>query len=92
MSEPSGGDRRLSAVALSYRDSEAPQVVARGYGETAERIIELARENGIFVHDSPELVGLLMQLDLDERIPPVLYEVIAQLLVWLEEMRQDDAI
>lgn len=90
MSEPSGMDRRLSAVALSYRDSESPQVVARGYGETAERIIALARENGIFVHDSPELVGLLMQLDLDERIPPVLYEVIAQLLIWVEEMRQEE--
>ena len=86
-------DRNLSrarAVALSYGDAGAPQVVARGYGETAERIIALAREHGIYVHDAPELVSLLMQLDLDERVPAVLYEVIAELLLWLDEMADSE--
>lgn len=90
MSEQQPTEQRRSAVALSYRDSSTPHVVARGYGEAAQRILELAAENGIFVHDSPELVELLMQVDLDEQIPPMLYDVISQLLLWVEEMRAAD--
>jgi flagellar biosynthesis protein len=79
------GNRPLrKAVALTYEDGEhAPKVVAQGYGKMAERIIDEAKLHGIFVHDSPELVGLLMQLDIDDHIPPQLYQVIAELLVWL---------
>jgi len=77
---------RRQAVALAYQDGEAPRVVARGYGDLAERIIAEARCQGVFVHDAPELVGLLMQLDLDQRVPPRLYQVIAELLVWLHGM------
>ncbi|WP_280549442.1 MULTISPECIES: EscU/YscU/HrcU family type III secretion system export apparatus switch protein [unclassified Halomonas] len=79
-------DRR-QAVALAYHESDgAPRVVAQGYGELAERIITEARRQGIHVHDAPELVGLLMQLDLDEAIPSRLYQVIAELLVWVYEL------
>ncbi|XKE45416.1 EscU/YscU/HrcU family type III secretion system export apparatus switch protein [Halomonas organivorans] len=90
----SEGDRqaRRQAVALAYQEGEgAPRVVAQGYGELAERIVEEARRQGVHVHDAPELVGLLMQLDLDEEIPPRLYQVIAELLVWIREVAQDDA-
>lgn len=81
---------RRQAVALAYQESDsAPRVVAQGYGELAERIIAEARRQGIHVHDAPELVGLLMQLDLDERIPPRLYQVIAELLVWVYERRTE---
>lgn len=79
--------RRRRAVALAYRDGDpAPRVVARGYGEQAERLIEQARRHGVFVHDAPELVALLMRLDLDERIPPLLYQAIAELLVWVADL------
>lgn len=78
---------RRSAVALAYRDGDiAPKVVAKGYGTMAERIIEEARRCDIFVHDSPELVALLMGLKLDEAIPEELYMVIAELLVWLKQL------
>ena len=78
--------KRRQAVALAYHDTnDAPRVVAQGYGELAERIIAEARRQGVHVHDAPELVGLLMQLDLDEAIPPRLYQVIAELLVWVYE-------
>ncbi|WP_461482150.1 EscU/YscU/HrcU family type III secretion system export apparatus switch protein [Porticoccus sp.] len=78
------------AVALSYQDGDqAPRVIARGYGLLAERMIELARQNDIFVHDSPEMVGLLMQLDIDQCIPPELYRAIAELLVWLRNVDRD---
>ncbi|MBY0438920.1 MAG: EscU/YscU/HrcU family type III secretion system export apparatus switch protein [Burkholderiales bacterium] len=72
------------AVALAYRTGDAaPKVVAKGRGALAETIIERAREAGVYVHESTELVGLLMQVDLDQRIPPQLYVAVAELLAWL---------
>jgi flagellar biosynthesis protein len=80
------GKRRglQSAVALAYHDgSGAPQVVAKGSGLVAEQIIARAKEHGVFVHQSKELVSLLMDIDLDHQIPPALYRAIAELLAWL---------
>jgi flagellar biosynthesis protein len=75
---------RQSAVALAYRAGDAaPKVVAKGQGLVAEQIIERAREAGVFLHESKELVSLLMQVDLDRQIPPALYRAIAELLAWL---------
>lgn len=75
---------RASAVALSYREGDnAPRVVAKGYGVLAETLLRTAREHGLYIHESPELVGLLMQVDLDRQIPPQLYQAIAELLAWL---------
>jgi flagellar biosynthesis protein len=72
------------AIALAYRTGDfAPKVVAKGRGLIAEQIIERAKEHGVFVHESKELVALLMQVDLDEKIPPALYRAIAELLAWL---------
>jgi flagellar biosynthesis protein len=75
---------RDEAVALTYTTGEtAPRVVAKGRGLLAREIIERAHEAGVYVHESPELVALLMQVDLDDRIPPQLYVVVAELLAWL---------
>lgn len=77
------------AVALTYTSGEsAPRVVAKGRGLIANEIIERAREAGVYVHESPELVGLLMQVDLDQRIPPELYVAVAELLAWLYAVEQ----
>ncbi|NCA72127.1 MAG: hypothetical protein EOM91_19035 [Sphingobacteriia bacterium] len=77
-------DPRASAVALLYQGGDtAPRVVAKGRGAIAAEIIARAREAGVYVHESPELVALLMQVDLDERIPPQLYVAVAELLAWL---------
>lgn len=82
MSEP--GKRRQSAVALAYGSGDpAPKVVAKGQGLVAEQIMRRAKEAGVFVHESKELVQLLMQVDLDREIPPALYRAIAELLAWL---------
>ena len=82
-------DARSEAVALAYSAGEAaPRVVAKGRGVIAREIIERAREAGIYVHESPELVGLLMQVDLDARIPPALYVAVAELLAWLYRIEQ----
>lgn len=80
---------RATAVALAYHAGEsAPQVVAKGHGLIAQEIIARARSAGVYVHESPELVSLLMQVNLDERIPPALYVAIAELLAWLYQMEQ----
>jgi flagellar biosynthesis protein len=82
-------ERRQHAVALTYAAEDgAPRVVAKGSGRIAEEIIARAREAGIFVHESPELVSLLMQVDLDERIPPALYIAVAELLAWIYRLEQ----
>jgi flagellar biosynthesis protein len=76
--------RRQRAVALAYAaGSAAPTVVAKGRGLVAEQIIERAKDAGVFVHESKELVALLMDVDLDGQIPPALYRAIAELLAWL---------
>lgn len=73
-----------SAVALAYQNgAPAPKVVAKGRGLVAEQIILVAQEHGVFVHESKELVSLLMEIDLDKQIPPTLYRTIAELLAWL---------
>lgn len=85
-------DKRRSAVALSYKeDTRIPKVVAKGYGDVAERIIERAHEAGIFVHDAPELVALLMHVKLDEEIPPDLYRAVAEILAFVYFLEQQAA-
>jgi flagellar biosynthesis protein len=82
---------RGEAVALTYTAGEAaPRVVAKGRGLIAQEIIARAREAGVYVHESPELVALLMQVDLNERIPPQLYLAVAELLAWLYRVEQGD--
>jgi flagellar biosynthesis protein len=82
-------DQRAQAVAITYEAGDgAPRVVAKGKGLLAEEIIERAKAAGVFVHESPDLVNLLMQVDLDERIPPQLYIAVAELLAWLYRLEQ----
>lgn len=83
------GEQRALAVALKYAPgAAAPTVVAKGRGLIAEEIISRAREHGIFVHESPELVALLSQIDLDGEIPPQLYIAVAELLAWIYKVER----
>ncbi len=86
---PNDPDERALAVALAYAPGDAaPRVVAKGRGLIAETIIARAREAGVYVHESPELVELLMQVDLDRHIPPELYVAVAEILAWLYWLEQ----
>ena len=77
-------DPRRAAAVLAYRTGDAaPRVVAKGRGLLADAIVERARASGVYVHQSRELLALLMQVDLDSRIPPELYVAVAELLAWL---------
>ncbi len=79
------------AIALTYKEGQfAPQVVARGRGVSAEAIIACAKEAGVYVHEAPELVSLLMQIDIDQFIPPELYYAVAELLAWIYRLENRD--
>ena len=86
MSQPKATQQ---AVALAYEQGEyAPKIVAKGRGVVAEQIIARAKEHHIFIHQSKELVSLLMKVDMDDHIPTQLYQAIAELLVWIYELEQ----
>ena len=86
-------DTLRNAVALTYTQTDAaPRVVAKGRGLVAEQIIARAKEHGVYVHESPELVSLLMQIDLDQRIPPQLYVAVSELLAWIYRLESGQAM
>lgn len=76
---------RQTAVALRYLrgEDDAPRVVARGQGELAARILDLARRHGIPVRRDGDLAGILSKLDLGEQIPAALYQAVAEVLAYL---------
>lgn len=75
------------AIALSYDpDEDAPKVIATGKGELAERIIEKAKESDVPVHRDDSLADTLSRLEIGEMIPPELYEVVAEILVFVDAM------
>ncbi|HVJ49025.1 EscU/YscU/HrcU family type III secretion system export apparatus switch protein [Desulfitobacterium sp.] len=68
------------AVALSYDGSGAPKVIARGRGELAQKIIEVAQGEGIPIQKNGALVDVLVQIDLNREIPSQLYVAVAEIL------------
>ena len=75
------------AIALEYNPSEdAPKVIASGRGLLAERIIERAKDAAIPVHRDDKLADTLSRLEIGEMIPPELYEVVAEILVFVDAM------
>ncbi len=81
---------RREAVALAYEHGRvAPRVVAKGRGDLAETIIARAKDAGLFVHESPELVALLMQVDLDKTIPAELYQAVAEILAFVYYLERE---
>ena len=76
-----------TAVALEYDPfDEAPRMIASGKGALAERIIEKAKEADVPLHQDNELADTLSRLDIGEMIPPELYEVVAEILVFVDAM------
>lgn len=85
--------KQKSAVGLKYQQNNqdglpsdgapsggAPTIIAKGFGDLADEIIALARQNGVLVHEDPYLSDFLATLDLGQEIPDQLYHVIAELI------------
>lgn len=79
--------RNKTAVALGYEPGdEAPRIIAAGKGELARRIIEKAKEADVPLHKDEKLAATLSKLEIGETIPPELYEVVAEILVFVDHM------
>jgi len=78
-------DKRKKAVALRYdaKKDAAPVTVGKGLGLAADRIIALAKEHGIPIHEDADLVEILAKLDINEQIPPATYLVVAEILAFI---------
>jgi flagellar biosynthesis protein len=85
-------NKQDKAVALKYRSrsDNAPKVVARGKGKVAQKIIDIAKENNIHIHDDPDLVEALAQLDLNDEIPSDLYMVVSELLAFVYSLNRKE--
>ena len=86
-----GKKPKKTAVALKYRPESdgAPKITAMGRGTVAEKTIRIAREHHIYVHNDPDLIEVLSQLDLDDEIPPVVYTVVAELLAFVYSLNRE---
>ena len=77
------------AIALEYDPNDvAPKIIATGRGKIAERIIEAAQEAEVPVHQDDKLADTLSKLDIGDFIPPELYEVVAEILVFVDQMEK----
>ena len=76
-----------TAVALAYEPGDrAPKILATGKGEVAERIIEKAKENDVPFYQDNKLAETLSRLQIGDAIPPELYDVVAEILVFVDGM------
>lgn len=78
--------RPKRAVALQYDGLGAPRLTAKGCAETAERIMAIAAEHGIPIHEDPQLSAALAHLDLGDEIPELLYLAIAEVLAFVYDL------
>ncbi|NVK42648.1 MAG: EscU/YscU/HrcU family type III secretion system export apparatus switch protein [Oceanospirillaceae bacterium] len=85
-------DPNKSAIALGYAADRhnAPTLVAKGRGLIAEQIIALANEHEVHIHQSPELVDVLIRLELGEEIPEALYVAIAEVIAFAYGLKATD--
>ncbi|MDX5980107.1 EscU/YscU/HrcU family type III secretion system export apparatus switch protein [Exiguobacterium profundum] len=80
--------KRKTAAVVRYDETtdKAPVIVARGTGAVAEKILQEARARGVAVENDHSLLGHLLDLDLGDAIPPQLYDVMAEVLLLIEEL------
>ena len=80
---------KASAVALGYEPGKdlAPKVLAKGRGALAEKIMEVARAHGIPLQEDPILVELLAKVEIDQEIPSVLYQAVAEVLAFVYQLK-----
>lgn len=87
------GSRRATAVALKkYGIDEGllPKVVAAGYGVWAEKIVEMAFQNGVRVREDKDLAQLLAAIELDSDIPTEALIAVAEILAYVYKANGSD--
>lgn len=87
MAENKENKKVQQAIALEYNPAEdAPRVIASGRGVLAEKIIQKAKESDVPIHRDDKLADTLSRLEIGEMIPPELYEVVAEVLIFVDAM------
>ena len=80
-------EKQKTAVALAYMPGDAaPKILATGKGSIAEKIIETAKEADVPFYKDDKLADTLSKLEIGDMIPPELYEVVAEILVFVNDM------
>ncbi len=80
-------DKIKKAAAITYKPGEsAPKISALGKGEIAERIIKTAKEHNVPIQENNELVETLLNFDIGNEIPPELYSVVAEILIFISNV------
>ena len=80
-------NKKKQAIALQYNPGdEAPTIVASGMGIVADKIIEKAKESDVPLYEDSKLANTLSKLEIGDMIPPELYEVVAEILVFVDDM------
>jgi len=85
-------EKSEKAAALKYSQGKesAPKLTAKGRGEVAKKIIEIAKTHNIPIHEDKELVEFLSMLDLYQEIPPELYRAVAEILAFIYSVNMKD--
>ncbi len=78
--------RQAAAVKYDIEKDNAPVITASGQGIIAEKIIEKAIESDVAIHKDESLVKELLQFKVGTEIPPELYEIVAEILVFIESI------
>ncbi|MCL2566230.1 MAG: EscU/YscU/HrcU family type III secretion system export apparatus switch protein [Defluviitaleaceae bacterium] len=87
MSDSKKTDPKKRAVAIKYNPQDAaPKVVAKGKGHMADRIIDRAKDSNVKVYKDAELVKEFESINLDEHVPPELYEAVAKVLIFITDL------
>jgi flagellar biosynthesis protein len=81
-------DKRAVALKYDLGKDRAPHVTAKGRGYIAEKIVEVAREHNIPLHEDREMVQVLEALDLNMEIPPELFRAVAEVLAFIYRMNK----
>ncbi len=80
-------EKPKTAVALSYEPGEqAPKILATGKGILAEKIIDVAKKSDVPTYKDDKLADTLSKLEIGDMIPPELYQVVAEILVFVNDM------
>ncbi len=88
MGEDTPTNRKAIALRYQLEKDNAPRIIAKGSGYVADRILELAREHDVPLHNDPDLVAVLARLNVNQEIPENLYRAVAEILAFVYRLNQ----
>ena len=81
--QPPAPQRKAAALQYDREKSSAPRLTAKGRGDLAERIIAVAKEHGIPLHQDADLIEILDKVEVDTEIPVEVYAIVAEIFAYI---------